>query len=695
MQLARIGLIWCVSTAAAFGCVAEGDKPLSRLTEQEDGGPIVRLDGGIQEEAGEITPPDPHALIGIDPTRGPWRGGTRAIVRGNGFGSDARVWFDEVEVDSSDVLPIDPGRVQVTVPPGTPGRVALAIQNGDDASTRRSLPGAYTYEDFYADPAKGPTSGGTLITLHGNGTGWDESTQVSIDRQPCEIVSVTSAEELTCRTPPGTPGTKPIEISGGDGSESRVLGGFSYVDSDNGFRGGLSGEPLAGELTVIVLDNYEGAAVPGASVIAGDDLASAVLGQTNGSGLALLNDPSLTGARSVTVAKKCFQPTTFVDVPVDTVTVYLDPILAPGCADGSGELPPSGGSFAYAANLEGELIWDGRREFQRGGWTNVPDPKGADEELVAYVFPLSDDPTEPFRLPQLYQAVTPQALGTTGYAFRISSSAGNLALYAVAGIENRSFDPPLFLAYAMGIAKGVVAEPGRTTEEIYIPVNLPLDRALRLDVRAPAPTPRGPDRIVADVSIRIGELGFAVLPGGHQSALLPLDGTLDFVGLPLLSGALAGAEYVATAKAQTGSSGATPHSIIGSLTSTVAGQSLLVSGFVEVPVLTAPAANTVWTGTELGVDWAPGGPDVDLVYYEIQSGNGLSNWTVAVPNQKKQIRLPDLAALNPDLALFRGPVLILVTAARIANFDYGALRYRDLGRAGWDAYAQDVYYAQY
>ena len=39
---------------------------------------------------------------------------------------------------------------------------------------------------------------------------------------------------------------------------------------------------------------------------------------------------------------------------------------------------------------------------------------------------------------------------------------------------------------------------------------------------------------------------------------------LVFIGLPLLGGALAGAEYVATARAQPGTSGGPPQSIIGS-----------------------------------------------------------------------------------------------------------------------------------
>ena len=48
--------------------------------------------------------------------------------------------------------------------------------------------------------------------------------------------------------------------------------GFTYADSNNGFRGGLAGGALTSQLTVIVLDDYTGAPVPRAYVLAGDDL---------------------------------------------------------------------------------------------------------------------------------------------------------------------------------------------------------------------------------------------------------------------------------------------------------------------------------------------------------------------------------------------------------------------------------------
>src|SRR6185295_18903679 len=197
------------------------------------------------------------------------------------------------------------------------------------------------YEDFYADPSTGPTSGGTIVHLYGQGTAWAAGTTVTIDNAPCEPVTIVSATELTCTTPKGTAGAKSITVTAPD-KVSVVREGFVYADSNNGFRGGLSGGKLSTSLTVLVLDDYTGAPIPGAYVLAGDDAATGVSKLTGSSGVVVFNDPMLGPKRSVTIAAKCFQPTTFVDVPVNTVTAYLTPVLSPACAAG-GDPPSVGG----------------------------------------------------------------------------------------------------------------------------------------------------------------------------------------------------------------------------------------------------------------------------------------------------------------------------------------------------------------
>ncbi len=328
-----------------------------RIKDEEDSGPpVIEVDGGAGTTG---KPPDasPHAVLGVSPAHGPASGGTLALIRGNGFASDARVWFGDVELESDSVVAVDAERIQVTVPPGDAGAVDLVVQNGDDESTRGVLRGGYTYDRFHADPPNGPTAGGTLIRLLGEDTGWTKSTKVEIDQNPCEIQEFVGPTELTCRVPPGTAGAKPVRTVTGDETID-VLDAFAYVNSDNGNRGGISGDALDQNLSVLVFDDYTGEAIDGASVIVGADLD--LVAETNGDGVAVISDSSLEGKATVTIAKHCFQPMTFVDVPAERLTVYLEPVLSASCGAGGG-IPGGGGTPGRASSIDGELVAGHRR----------------------------------------------------------------------------------------------------------------------------------------------------------------------------------------------------------------------------------------------------------------------------------------------------------------------------------------------
>src|SRR5687767_15900665 len=102
-----------------------------------------------------------------------------------------------------------------------------------------------------------------------------------------------------------------------------------------------------------------------------------------------------TGKVTVTVAADCHQPITFVDVPVDTVTVYMPPVFDISCAKGD---PPSTGGRGgkYGGIIEGQLIFPGAGEFKKVGWTTVPLPTRPTERRAAYVFEASSSPTQVF-----------------------------------------------------------------------------------------------------------------------------------------------------------------------------------------------------------------------------------------------------------------------------------------------------------
>ncbi|WP_433936271.1 IPT/TIG domain-containing protein [Sorangium cellulosum] len=676
-------------------CIASAPEGIRRQTDGDGGG---GGDFGVDPQAtasstsAGLPSADPHALLGADPTHGPFNGGQRVLLHGNGFSSKVRVWFGDVEVDPSAIVPIDPNRVQVVAPPGAAGPVELVAQNGDDTSTRRALPGGYVYDALYASPSSGPISGGTTIELIGQGTRWDATTIARIDQKPCTSLAVEGPSRLVCTVPRGTPGAKTVAVTTGD-ETILVLDGYTYEDSTNGYKGGLSGAPLAGRLKVLVYNNFTGDPIPGARVVVGSSLTSALTGEADASGVAVFEDASLDVPRTVTVAATCHSPISFVDVPVDTATVYLDPVLTPACGASGDPPPPVGGKVGTAGVIDGELVWEESLDPGGAAWSNVPTPQREAERQVAYVFTTGSDPLATFKLPPAIQAITPTTPGDLGHGFTMYLAPGNRSLYALAGLEDRSAVPPRFTAYAMGIVRGIPVLPGEVTRDVFVRMNQPLDHALAMDVTAPAKGPRGPDRIQANVSLMIGNDGFAALPIGAQSPLIPFDGRLTFVGVPPLNRDLLGASYHSSARAVTGQAGLAPLSVVGRVLSTTTSEPVGIGDFVGVPTLETPAQNRAWDGAHLATAFSAGAP-VDLSVYDIASGNGLIRWTIAVPAGSHAIEVPDIRQLGIDNgSIPPGPITLGIYGARIDGFDYGKLVYRQLTPQGMTAYSLDSFSA--
>ena len=637
-----------------------------------------------------MSPADPHAVIGAEPAHGPWSGGQRVLVRGKGFASKVRVWFGDKEADAASLVAVDSARVQVAAPAGNAGAVDLTVQNGDDESTRRTLVGGYAYDALYAAPSEGPVAGGTVIEIVGQGTKWDATTTAKIDQKACTTLKVESPTLLSCTVPKGTPGSKSISVTTGK-DPIVVLDAYTYQDSQNGFKGGLSGGDLSGKLRVLVYDNFSGDPIAGAYAIVGAG-AGALTKQADASGVVEFDDPSLTSPKTVTVAATCHSPITFVAEPVDTVTAYLDPVMDPSCGQG-GDPPPVGYKPSDQGVIQGEITWGSGVELGKAPWTNVPPPIGPNEKQTAYVFVAGEDPTATFQLPSpgAFTAIHPETPGDHGYAFSTTAYAGNRALYAVAGIEDDSQSPAVFTAYAFGVVRGLPVLPGATLDLVYIPMTKTLDQTLSWQVTSPPPGPKGPDRLRATVAIMLGNDGFALLPTGQKTPLLPVGAALPFVGVPSLDGDLSGAQYLSSARAVTGPAYQAPMSVVGRMLSNTTAQPVVVDGFVGVPTLTTPASNAAWDGKHLATTYAKGAP-VDLTVYDVSAANGLVHWTVAVAGGDDAIELPDLGGFD-RAGLRAGPVLVSVLGGRVEGFDYKKLRYRDMRYQGMTAYALDYFNA--
>ncbi len=682
--IGRIALALGGGLLAITACLPGGGSTLLDA-EGPDAPPGTDLGGDAGLPRSDVDLGDPFALEGVTPSHGPFTGGTRARLGGRGFGSRLRVFLGDVEVPAANVLASDPTRAAIVTPPGKPGFVDVRIR--DEATAKeRVLAKGFFYDAFVVQPASGATSGGTRIALTGSGTAWAEGTRVDVGGVPCTAVVVRSAIELECVTPASAPGAKDVTVTTPDGAATQAREAFTYSDSPDGYRGGLSGGAFAGTVRVLAFNALTGTPIAGAKVIVGSDLATATIRDTAPSGVAEIT--GLAGGKiTVTVAAKCHQPITYVDVPVDTVTTYLSPVLDPACAEGD---PPSGGGRGgrFAGLVEGQLLFPGGGEFQRAGWTTVPEPNRPTERRAAYVFEASGSPAGRFELPSASEAVTPDSPGANGYGYQIAVTPGNVTFYVVAGLEDRSESPPRFMPYTMGVVRGVSVAPQTRVVGVDVKMDVLFDKQVVLAPEPPAPGPRGPDRVASTLAVTLGTNAFAILPGGFRTDALPLPGPVRFVGAPSLDFGLSTEQYVLGATAATGPNLLRPASVVSRVRTRSAGPAVTLGGFLGVPVLSQPGASA-WDGKKVTIGGATG--PADLTYLQVSSAAGLVAWTIVAPGGVTDFSVPDLALVpSPDrLGLVPGTITSTVYVARIEDFAYGRLRSGQLSTAAWNAYAFD------
>jgi hypothetical protein len=662
---------------------------LQRLPQSEPEDTVLIVDGDAGSPDRTELSTDAHAVLGVDPPHGSFRGGQTAIVRGNGFSSAARVWLGSVELSDGDVIALDPNRLQITVPPGEPGPVDVSVQIADADDTRRTRADAYLYDAFTIEPSSGPTAGGSSITLVGKGTDWDEDTQVLIDLRPCDVVSVEETaeglQELTCITPEGTEGRKVVTTQNPKEEAVSVTGAFEYSDAATTV-GGILGKPFNGSLEVIVRDDLFGTPLGGMSVVLGQGQEPGQVAVTDDTGT--VNFAGLDEVQTVTVLGECVQPLTVVAVPSELLVLYVEPVITPPCIPPSFDLPSLGGSPGAARlnRIVGELSWGTGIENKRAGWNNVPQPVDDEEERSAYVFELAPNSRVPFRLPSTIHAVKTDDPGALGYEFGFDTrSVGNVTLYAFAGVETRRSGSRVFTPYVMGILKGV--DPSDDERRPVIPMDIVLDHRLVVDVESPKLAAAGPDRLQLSLLLRVGREGFIPLPVSERTLYLPVGNVVEFAGVPPLINGLDGAQYVVSASAVTGTDEGVPLADIEAIATRTTDKPIPVGGFIEIPRLKRPASGAVWDMSRLVFDDSIEG-NYDLWTANIAVGGELFRWRVVSPAGQSRVDLPDPAEFGVNVP--DGPATINVSAARVRDFDYGELEQTSFGASGWAAYSKDL-----
>jgi hypothetical protein len=165
--------------------------------------------GSATQQFTYIAPPPPPAITGIDPGTGPAGGGTSVTISGTNLADATAVDFGTtaatVSSDSS-------GTIVALSPPGL-GSVTVTVTT---AGGTASSPGPYVYTIppgfptvTAANPASGPTWGGTTVTV--TGTSLSGAIAVDFGSQPAFFSGVT-ATSLTALAPAGS-GTVEITVT--------------------------------------------------------------------------------------------------------------------------------------------------------------------------------------------------------------------------------------------------------------------------------------------------------------------------------------------------------------------------------------------------------------------------------------------------------------------------------------------------
>ncbi len=186
------------------------------------------IDAALQDavQADNGGTPGEFVVSGIEPSAGASGAPTTVTIRGAGLDDAVQVWFGQAR--SPSIFPISSGLLNCVAPPGAAGPVQVVVV--DRFGRRAVSPVDFVYESPLSiravDPASGPSSGGTPVSIGGSGFG--SSPRVFIGGRPAISVSVVDDSTMLAVTPPGAAGTADVRVVSDEG-ESILDAGWTYV----------------------------------------------------------------------------------------------------------------------------------------------------------------------------------------------------------------------------------------------------------------------------------------------------------------------------------------------------------------------------------------------------------------------------------------------------------------------------------
>lgn len=158
----------------------------------------------------------------ISPTAGSTAGGDTVTITGTGLSTATNVAFG---ANNATPTVVSDSQITVTAPAGAAGAVGVSVTTAGGSNNGLS----YTYVAVptitTVNPASGPTSGGTAVTI--TGTDLTTTDEVTFDGTAAPF-SVISATSLSAVSPPGAAGAVDVVVSNAAGSDT-ATDAFTYV----------------------------------------------------------------------------------------------------------------------------------------------------------------------------------------------------------------------------------------------------------------------------------------------------------------------------------------------------------------------------------------------------------------------------------------------------------------------------------
>lgn len=658
---ARIGLL---AALLLTGCIEDIIRQFVPVDPTD--GEVPSADGG---PGGDGLTTTALTLSDVDPDHGPFVGGTEVVISGTGFAGSLTVRFGGTAVQATKVTLLSPIALKVETPPGQVGTADVEVTRGKETA---KLPKAFTYDPVSLDPDSGPTVGGTLVTIQGQGTQFKSGMKLELGSAAMKEVEVVSTTLVRAKTPPGATGPATLVYSEG-GVDRTVEEAFTYYSSTDPKSGGLGGGPLKGTLTVSVLNSLTRAVVPGATVVVEKERQLLLKGTTDSKGMVVFSTTKLVGPVSATAGRTGFETSTIVDFDARDLTVFLTPLLKPQ----PGPLPPG----TLSGLVQGHVLFGGITGAGGKLWKLVPEPKGGQKKRV-YVFAtvpsLSWGPPSPSANATID---FDPSQGTTAWPYSISGFVGGIAVWAVAGLYTTQSGT--FVPYALGVTRGVVVGPGETAHaDVWI--TAPLTEKVTVQIKD---MPAEVTRHSLTLGVDLGADGLIILPeweaeGDGVPTTVPVSRLPRFTHQGLVDATL-----TVDVLLESPSSDGLPFARAVERSVLPQSGAILVDEFVGVPRQVLPHPGDALKGNTLA--WSQSGAVHDLAVTVLRQSDDTPIWRVISPGTTTRVKLPDPQAHGlPPWP--KGDVVWLQWLARLPGFTFDKdFTYNHLSSRYWDRWSFD------